>query len=207
MTTRYSWLGALALAMLVSHGAAADPLISVGPAITNNADVPSYLTDGTYLFGITVPALVAPDDFLLPVSIAHATNLQSWQFTLHFDSSVVQEVDPGDGSSGIFGAAFTPGNLDSVSFIVSGFPFNSLGQVDTVAGAYPSLPSGPTGSGALAYILFAFVPGQERSDPAFTVDGTTVVQATPEPATLALLLAGLAAFGSRRLVRRASTVD
>lgn len=196
-------LAIASFAALISFGAAADPIISVGTPITNDADVPSYLTDGSYLFGITVPPLVPPDDFLLPIDISGASNLQFWQLTLLFDPSVVQEVDPGDGSSGIYGAEFTPGDPNSLSFILGGFPFNFLGEVDTVAGAYPSLLTGPSGDGGLAFILFQFIPGQEESSPNFSITGTTVVQGAPEPATLALVLGGLAVLGGRRLAKRA----
>ena len=51
--------------------------------------------------------------------------------------------------------------MNSQSFILSGFPLNALGIVDTVAGFYPSLLNGPSGDGILADILFRFVPGQE----------------------------------------------
>jgi hypothetical protein len=205
MKRKRCWSRALAIASLLALipcGAGADPIFSVGTPFTNNADVPTYLTDGSYLFGITVPPLVPPDDFLLPVDISGANNLQSWQFTLQFDNSVVQEVDPGDGTSGIYGAEFTPGDLNSLSFILSGFPLNFLGEVDTVAGEYPSLLAGPSGDGTLAFILFHFVPSQEDNNPNFSITGTTVVQGAPEPATLALVLGGLMVLGGRRLAKR-----
>src|SRR5258706_9973226 len=101
MLQKRRWLNAFAIASVaafISYRAAADPIISVGTPITNDADVPTYLTDGSYLFGITVPPLVPPDDFLLPVNISGATKLQSWQFTLLFEPTVVQEADPLDGT-------------------------------------------------------------------------------------------------------------
>jgi hypothetical protein len=205
MTRKLRWSRALAIASLIALTASqvqADPSISIGTPITNDADVPAYLTDGSYLFGITVPPLVPPDDFLLPVGISGASKLQSWQFTLAFDNAVVQEVDPGDGSAGIYGAEFTAGELNSLSFILGGFPLNFLGQVDTVAGAYPSLLTGPSGDGVLAFILFEFLPGQEDNNPNFSIQGATVVQAAPEPATLVLVASALALLGSRRLARR-----
>src|SRR5262249_26042732 len=106
------------LAVLSPLCAEADPIISVG---SFPATPPSYL-----------PA-PPPGTFLVPVDIAGAAGLQNWQFDLLFDNTVVEEVDPGDTSSGIYGAEFTPGDANSVSFILSGFPFNSLGIVDTVA--------------------------------------------------------------------------
>ena len=106
-----------------------------------------------------------------------------------------------DGTAGIYGAEFSSGDLNSLSFILSGFPFNSLGQVQTVAGDYPSLLTGPTGNGPLAYILFQFQPGQQDNNPGFSIANTTIVQGVPEPATLLLLASGLVLLGSRRLLR------
>src|ERR1700752_1276207 len=82
----------------------AGPIISVGTPTTT---VPTYLTDGSYLFGIMVPTPLPAGEFLMLVDIFGAVNLQSWQFDLLFDNTVVQEVDPGDGTSGIYGAEYT----------------------------------------------------------------------------------------------------
>jgi len=195
-------LAVASVAAVISSGALADPIISPGTPITNDADVPTYLRDGSYLFGITVPPL-GPGEFLLPVDIAGAANLQSWQFTLGFDNTVVNEVDPGDGSSGIYGAEFTPGNVTTLSFILSGFPFNFLGTVDTVAGEYPSLLTGPSGDGPLAFILFEFLPGQENNSPNFSIQNASTLETQiPEPASLALLVCMLMLFAGRvRLCR------
>jgi hypothetical protein len=114
-------------------------VISAGTPTTT---VPTHLTDGSYLFGITVT--LGPDQFLLPVQVAGAVNLQSWQFDVTFDNTVVEEVDPFDGTSGIYGAEFVPGDANSLSFILGGFPFNALGLVDDVAGSHPSLLDGVT---------------------------------------------------------------
>jgi hypothetical protein len=202
MRDRFHVLAAAWLAALISTAAAADPIISPGAPITNNADVPTYLTDGSYLFGITVPSFDA-GEFLLPIDIAGTNNLQSWQFTLSFDNAVVNEVDPGDGSAGIYGAEFTPDDPNTLSFILSGFPFNSSGTVDTIAGSYPSLPSGPSSDGPLAFILFEFLPGQAGNNPNFMIqDAATQELQVPEPGTLALLVCMLVLFaGQVRLGR------
>jgi hypothetical protein len=164
-------------AILAPPGAEAGPIISVG---SFPASPPSYLPPP--------PA----GTFLVPVEISGAAGLQNWQFDLLFDNTVVEEVDPGDGSSGIYGAEFTTGDPNSMSFILSGFPFNSLGMVDTVAGSYPSLPSGPSGDGILAFILFEFLPGQTGNDPNFSIQNAVVQeQQIPEPATLPLLAGAL----------------
>jgi hypothetical protein len=172
--------------MLAAMPAAAGPMISAGTPTTS---VPTYLSDGTYLFGITVT--LGTDQFLLPVEITGAAKLQSWQFDVTFDGMVVQEVDPFDGTSGIYGAEFTTGDANSLSFILGGFPFNVLELVDDVAGSYPAFLDGPSGDGVLAYILFEYLPNQQTNDPRFGIENPSITQQVPEPATLALLAGGL----------------
>ena len=138
------------------------------------------------------PVSIPTDTFLVPVQITGASNLQHWQFDLVFDNTVVEHVDPLDGSSGIYGAEFTPGDASAASFILGGFPFNVFGLVDDVAGSYPALLDGPSGDGILAYVLFRFFAGQEANDPNLLIVEATVQQAAvPEAPTLALLTAGL----------------
>lgn len=175
-------------------------VITAGTPITT---VPDFLSDGSYLFGITVT--LAADQFLLPVGITGAIKLQHWQFDLAFDNTVVQVVEPFDGTSGIYGAQFVPSDASSLSFILGGFPFNDLGLVDDVAGSYPNLIDGPSGDGVLAYVLFEFRPDQQDNNPGFRVDDPIVTQA-PEPGTLALLAAVLAGVGVRRAVMRRRTL-
>ncbi|SRR5258706_2641879 len=174
---------AVALFSGAARQANAGPIISVGAF---PATVPSY-----------IPPLPA-GAFLVPVEISGAANLQTWQFDLLFDNTVVEEVDTGDGSSGIYGAEFVPGDPNTISFILSGFPFNFLGEVDTVAGEYPSLLTGPSGDGILAFIVFDFLPDQEDSNPGFSIANATVQQQIPEPGTLVLLASGLTLLGARR---------
>lgn len=172
-----------AFAFLLPHTAAA-AVIAVGAFPESNPS-PS----------ITIPA----DTFLVPIEISDALTLQSWQFDLLFDNTVVEVVDPFDGSSGIYGAEFTPSESDSLSFILGGFPLNFLGLVDGVAGMYPSLLDGPSGDGVLAYILFGFVDGP--GDPNFRIADATVQQQVPEPSTLALLAAAFLLLGWGRLAQ------
>ena len=190
--------GAALAAVFLFTGGVNAAVISAGAPTTT---VPTHLTDGSYLFGITVT--LGPDQFLLPVEVTGAVNLQSWQFDVTFDNTVVEEVDPFDGTSGIYGAEFVLGDANSLSFILGGFPINGLGLVDDVAGFHPSLLDGVTGDGVLAYILFQYLPGQQTNDPGFGVDNVTTQQA-PEPGSIALLVVALAALASRRSFARKS---
>jgi hypothetical protein len=178
------------LAILTPAGAQADPIILVGSFPVN--PVPSYLP--------TPPT----GAFYVPVEISGAAGLQSWQFSLNFDSTVVEVVDPGDGSSGTYGAEFTPGDMNSQSFILSS-GFRLPGVVDGVAGSYPFLPSGPSGDGALADILFEFVSGQENNNPNFSITNASVFVAVPGPVAGSLnwltALALVAAFFAAHRVK------
>ena len=153
---------------------------------------------------ITIP----PDTFLVPVDVSGAASLQLFQFGLLFNPFVVQQVtNPGDFTSGIYGAQFVPGEAGTESFILGGFTFNDLGLVDNVAGEYPGLLDGVTGNGTLAYILFEYVDGQEGNNPGFTVADTFINGlpttptppngTVPEPSVLMLLAGALLIFGAK----------
>jgi hypothetical protein len=189
---------AIAVVALLAAQVDAGPVISVG---TSTTTVPTYIANSPpYPFPTSVSPL-SPGEFLLPVDISGAANLQTWQFDLMFNSTVVSVVDPGDGSSGTYGAEFTPGDPNSLSNILaSGFLFT--GDLAGVAGAYPSLLTGPSGDGVLAFVVFQFLPGQSNNDPGFGIANGSTQQGVPEPGTLALLAGGLALLGNRRLLRR-----
>lgn len=175
MIRRSLWLALALLFVAAASGPARAAVVSVGSFPDLNPAPP-----------ITIPA----GTFLVPVQIAGASNLQSWQFDLVFDNTVVEEVDPLDGSAGIYGAEFAPGDSSTQAFILGGFPFNALGLVDDVAGSYPSLLVGPSGDGILAYVLFRFLDGQEANDPGFSVGDVVLPAAVPVPASLVALIAG-----------------
>jgi hypothetical protein len=180
------------LAILAPVGA---QTISVGSFPLN--PVPSYLPP--------LP-LPPPEEFYVPVEISGAVSLQNWQFSLKFDNTVVQEVDPLDGSSGIYGAEFIPGDATSLSNILAGFPLP--GVVDGVAGSYPFLLNGPSGDGVLADILFEFLPGQEGKNPNFSITNAVVLAPVPAPEAGSLgLLAGLALLAGFFAVHRVQRED
>ena len=177
MSKRALWSTLALFGLLLASEPGSAAVISVGAFPDLNPAPP-----------ISIPA----DTFLVPVRITDAVKLQHWQFDLLFDNTVVEHVDPLDGSSGLYGAEFMPGDASSASFILGGFPFNVFGLVDDVAGSYPALPIGPSGDGILAYVLFRFLDGQEANDPNFAIADAIVQQAAvPEPAPLTLLMAGL----------------
>ena len=172
-------------------------LLMLGTSKSEAAVISVGIPTQTSLPEVVIP----PDTFLLPVQILGASSLQSWQFDLLFDKTVVEVIDQFDGSSGIYGAQFAVGDLNSISFILGGFPFNFLGLVDDVAGSYPSLPAGPSGDGVLAYILFAFLNGQDNNDPGFEIVNAVISQAVPAPATIALSLGALLMLPAIRVAR------
>ena len=85
----------------------------------------------------------------------------------------------------------------TTSFILGGFPLNGLGLVDDVAGSYPSLLTGPSGDGILAYILFGFLPGQENNEPGFSIEDAVVLE-IPQASALLLVAAGSGLLGVAR---------
>src|SRR5262249_53887285 len=96
----------------------------------------------------------------------------------------------------------TPGDATSQSFILSGFPLNGMGIVDTVAGFYPSLLNGPSGDGVLADILFQFLPGQEGNNPNFGIAPVPVPALGSGPLGLLPALALFAGFFHRHARQR-----
>jgi hypothetical protein len=175
--------------LLGISGATGAAIISPGTPTTT---VPEELANGTYLAPPGITVTLGANQFLLPVVITGALNTPNFAFDLTFDNTVVQQVDPLDFlDTGIYGARFTPGAPNSLSFILSGFAFNFLGLVDDVAGEYPSLLNGITGDGVLAYILFETLPGQEGANPGFAIENAFAPGQAPEPNTLALFAAAL----------------
>ena len=150
------------------------------------------------------PAIaIPPDTFLVPVNVIGANGLQSFQFDLLYDPTVVRFYDPFlvNFTSGVYGAEFIPGDTSTESSIVAAFPTIFPDRIDDVFGLYPFLTDGVTGNGTLAYILFEYVDGQEGNDPNFRfadtfINGisTTPVQ-VPEPSVLLLLAGALLIFG------------
>jgi hypothetical protein len=139
------------------------------------------------------------DTFTIPISIANATDLTSWQFDLAFDPTLVNAdwVTEGPFMSAFGVTLFGPGAIDNVA-----------GLISLVTDSYVDLPPEPSGSGVLGNIEFtALAPGVSPltfsnvflndSDQGFsatngqiTVEGASV--ATPEPRTFILLASGLA---------------
>ena len=186
-TLRVGWWSALRTALAA---------LGFGLCAAANA---ANITVGAYPELNPAPSITIPaDTFLVPVQISGAIRLQSWQFDLLFDNTVVQVVDPLDLSSGIYGAEFVPGSSDTMSFILGGFPLNGLGIVSGVAGSYPSLLTGPSGDGVLAYVLFGFLDGQSTNDPSFRLDNVSIAQDVPEPGTLGMIALSFGLVALRR---------
>ena len=154
---------------------------------------------GTISVGAYTPSTTS--FFTVPILITGAEGLTTWQFSLQFNPSDLQVyddfiLDPAPVREGPFtssGGAF-------LSLFVPGFIFNSIGLLDTVAGAYVDLPPGPSGDGVLAYVDFIGL-GTGGLSP-ITLQDASVTTATPEPSTIVLLSIVSAWVGTRRLTRR-----
>jgi len=170
------WVVSLAVVVLYgAQSAQADPIISA-PFVTVNVG----------------------DTFIIPISIADATELTSWQFDLAFNPTIVNvsSVTEGPLMSSFGLTLFGPGAIDNIA-----------GLISLVTDSYIDLPPEPSGSGVLADIEFtALAPGVSRltfsnvfvndldegfraTNGQITVGGTSVV---PEPASLISLAGGLA---------------
>jgi PEP-CTERM motif-containing protein len=173
------------LTLLAPVPASAAPTISAGSPSTS---VPTALDDP---FGSLVPPLPA-DQFLLPVEITGATDLQDWSFDLTFDENVVSPKDVGGPYQSVYQAEFN--NVDAILSDITSSGVLVGDGLEGIAG----FSSWASGDGTLAYILFEYLPGQAGNDPDFGIEDATTTQSVPEPATLALLAGGLAALAGLR---------
>ena len=177
---------------LVWGVATADPMISVG----------------TY---IPPPPYAPLTTFVVPIDIAGAVALTSWQFDLLYDAADVQVnvgCDPfsdqycglltGPITEGPFFGSLSPFDAFNPGFILlDGVTLAQLGKLiavnDTFGGSLP----GPSGAGVLAYVEFITTENGTGESP-ITVQNGSTISSVPEPATFALLSCGLLMLGVRR---------
>jgi len=161
--------------------------------------------------------VISPTTFALPVEIAGALQVSSWEFALTYNPADVQVNTTCDPFSGDIYCSLLTSYATEGDFFAAGAPFNLLtpGFVDlnpstlaqtgllfAVSGAYGGPPPSPSGSGTLAFIEFTRLG---NGDSPIGVRGTTVSDtAVPEPGTLALLATGLLLPRLRRAMRRAN---
>jgi hypothetical protein len=167
---------------------------------------------GTY---IPPPPYAPLTTFVVPINITGAADLTFWQFDLAFNATDVQintGCDPFSGdpycslftgpvTEGPFFGSLSPFNTFNPGFIsLDSVTLAQLGQLiavnDTFGGSLP----GPSGNGVIAYIEFVTTATGSGTSP-ITVQNGSTTSGVPEPATLALLLSGLALLGARRLTR------
>jgi len=164
---------------------------------------------------VGAPIVLAPDLFVVPVTIAGGTNVAAWQFDLIYDPLDLQVHTACDPFSGDVYCSLFTGPVTEGDFFASGSPFNLLnpGFIDLepttlaqtgllfgVNGAFGGFGPGASGDGVIAYVEFLKV-GRGPSD--VTVENPTVTT-VPEPATVAMLATGLL-LSHRRWRRRVTT--
>ncbi len=176
--------------LLGVSGPAAAAVISAGTPITT---VPPALFDP--LGFLTSPLPI--DQFLLPIEITGANNLQDWSFNLAFHDSVVAPKDIGGLFQSVYQAEFNAADTTLSNITSSGLLLPDL--LFGIAG----FSSGVSGDGLLAFVLFEFLPGQATNDPGFSIEGAVIGGEVPEPGSLALFAATLLilAFTRRRFGR------
>ena len=190
MLRRTHWV-AFASAMLVLLApmrVASAAIISVGP----------------YTPSTTMP-------FVVPIDITGALDLIFWQFDVFYDASDVQIVTTCDpfsdpfcnfGGTGVtegpFFGSLSPFNVFNPGFILlDPSTLAQIGQLIAVNDTFGGSPPGPSGNGVLAYIEFVTTATGTETSP-ITVQNASTTSVVPEPATLALLVGGLALLGVRR---------
>lgn len=160
------------------------------------------------------------DVFSVPVSIANASGLTSFQFDLSFDHSLLKALSFTDSGTD-FATAATSGGGALIG--ITGFIDNGSGLLSGVADSMFTFGSGLTPSGSLVDITFealavgvspltlsnAFltdggVPLSSASGDFSLSDGTVTIvarAALPEPSSLWLLVAAFGAMAALRLRR------
>ena len=158
------------------------------------------------------------DTFSIPISIANASGLTSFQFDLSFDHTLLRALSFDDSATDFAAAVGSGGSLTGIT----GFIDNSTGLFSGVADSMFTFGSGLTPSGSLVDITFeALAPGVSplTLSNAFLTDGGTPLssangdfglsdgtvtilarEAVPEPSSLLLIasaLCGMAAFRRR----------
>ena len=168
----------------------------------------------TISVGVAIP--ITATTFALPIEIANAIELTSWQFDLAYDPTDVQVNTACDPFSDVFCSLIT-GPVTEGDFFAGGAPFNLLnpgfidldpatltqtGLLFAVQGAYGGFLPAPSGNGILAYVQFITI-GTGGSP--ITVQNPSVtenVAAVPEPASVMLLTAGLSLLTGRAIRHR-----
>jgi hypothetical protein len=156
--------------------------------------------------------VLAPDVFVVPVTISGGVNVAAWQFDVSYDPLDVQVDTACDPFSGNPYCSLLTGPVTEGDFFASGAPFNLLnpgfvdldpvtlaqtGHLFGVNGAFGGFPPLPSGDGTLAFVQFTIL-GDGSS--VITVDGS--VETVPEPSTLALVTTALLWPAARRPRRR-----
>ena len=125
-------------------------VITAGPVTST---VPATLVDplGSLSGGLS------STQFLVPIIVTGAIDLQFWSFDLAFDSALVIPLDVGGLFQQVYQAEFDNGFITNIES--SGFLLN--GVLEGISGSAPTV----SGDGPLAYVLFQFLPTATVAEP------------------------------------------
>ncbi|WP_326543153.1 PEP-CTERM sorting domain-containing protein [Pseudorhodoferax sp.] len=180
-TVARRWLAGIGLAGALwgAVGACHALVITAGSPTTV---VPAEVAD--------VGVVLGAGQFLLPILASDAARLQDWRFDLFFDPAVVQPVDLGGFYQGAYAALFSAAQPVLSSIVSGGLLLD--GVLLGIAGA----SDGVSGDGLLAFIGFEYLA--TGVDPGFEVGVEPPPMPIPEPGTVALMVAAMAALAGRR---------
>ena len=164
---------------------------------------------------VGTPLTLSATTIVVPITITDGLSVSGWQFDLSYDRTDLQVNASCDPFRGDVYCSLLTGPVTEGDFFAAGVPFNLLvpgfvdldpitldqtGHLFGVNGGFGGFPPAPSGNGTLAFVEFTLLgAGTSPITVNGSVDSPTAV---PEPATVILVITGLAMPRIRQLSRR-----